>query len=301
MLQNLIICGGGINIISYIGVITVLHERDLLKNVKTFYGTSAGGIISVMLALGYTVNEIKQFMFKFDFHRIISDIDPSLLFDEKGLSNGRNMEIITKSVISFKLGEDKMDYTLRQLYEDTGISITLSTYNLTQKKNTYFDNTSDVPIWKALIATCRIPFIFAPFEIDGDMYIDGAICDNFPIHLVPESEVCRSLAIYINGSKEVVSSGYPMIDYVYDLMGVYISGNINNFLTKYQPIIVTIPSTTAFFNFELTEAQKQEMYDLGYGITSTRLPEIEQYWLNGSTPTKCDKCVQTDDCLVRLT
>ena len=232
-MQNLIICGGGINILSYIGVIAVLQEKDLLKSVKNYYGTSAGGIVSVMLALGYNVEEIKRFMFKFDFTRLVGDVDPTLLLDGMGLSDGTNMEIITKTLIMFKLGEDKVDYTLKQLFQDQNISISVAAYNITKQKNTYFDHTSDVPIWKALIATCRIPFLFTPFEIDGDKYIDGAVSDNFPIHLIPNEEIKNSLAIYCHGSVEnSMASGYPLVDYIYNVMGIYISGNINNFLNK---------------------------------------------------------------------
>jgi NTE family protein len=293
MLQNLVVCGGGINIVSYIGVLTCLSEQDLLHGITNYYGTSAGGIVSVMLAIGYSVDEMKRFMLRFDFSRVVEDVDPILVFEELGLSLGTNMEIITKSVITFKLGEEKLDYTLKQLYEDRGINVSLSTYNVTKKCNVHFDRTSEVPIWQALMATCRIPLIFTPMDINGEKYIDGAVCDNFPIHLIKKEQLRQTLAIYCHGSHEATpSSGYPFIDYIYDLLGAYIDGNVNNFLEMYRPIMITVKTITAFFNFELTDEQKQKMLDIGYNTAKERLPDIQQFWEVSSVYV--DSSTQTD-------
>jgi predicted acylesterase/phospholipase RssA len=292
MLQNLVICGGGINIVSYVGVLQYLSEKDLLKHVNNYYGTSAGGIISVMLALEYSIDEIKRFLFTFDFQRVIDELDPTLLFDNMGLSTGKNMEIITKSVISFKLGEDKIDYSLKELYQDKKIKLTLTTYNLTNKCNVYWNHESDVPIWKALVSSCRIPFIFTPFEINENKFVDGGICDNFPIHFISRDQLKHTLAIYCYGSVNQTSIGYPLIDYIYDLMTIYMESTTNNFLTMYRPIIVYLKTVSVFVNFELTNDQKQQMFDLGYQTMHERLPDIQQFWESSNTYT--DNSTQTD-------
>lgn len=291
MLQNLVVCGGGINIVSYIGVLQYLSEKDLLKNIKNYYGTSAGGIISVMLALDYSIDEIKRFLFNFDFKRVIDDFDPTLLFDNMGLSNGRNMEIITRSVIGFKLGEENIDYTLKQLYQDKNIKLTLTSYNLTNKCNAYWNHESDVPIWKALVSSCRIPFIFTPFTINQESFVDGGVCDNFPIHFIPKDQLKHTMAIYCFGSINQTPIGYPLIDYIYDLLTIYMDST-NNFLTMYKPIIVYLKTTSIFINFDLTNEQKQQMFDLGYNTMEKRLPEIQHFW--DSDSNQIDNSTQTD-------
>ena len=45
MIKNLVISGGGIKIISALGVIKYLEENNNLKSINKFYGTSAGSIL----------------------------------------------------------------------------------------------------------------------------------------------------------------------------------------------------------------------------------------------------------------
>uniref|UniRef100_A0A6C0LZG8 PNPLA domain-containing protein n=1 Tax=viral metagenome TaxID=1070528 RepID=A0A6C0LZG8_9ZZZZ len=295
MLQNIVICGGGINIVGYIGVLSYLNEQGLLSNIKNYYGTSAGAIVSVMLGLGYTIDELKKFIFKFDFKRIMDDPDPTLLIDKLGLCSGNKMEIIAQSIVSFKLGVDMVDYSLKQLYEDKGINIVLCSYDITNKKIIYFDKSSIVPIWKALIASCCIPFIFKPYKIDNIEYIDGGICDNFPIHLIDDRNINQSLAIYCGllNNKDIreVIHEYPLVEYMYDLMTIYVMSNLNTFLKKYNPIIVNITPITTCINFDVSQEQKQQMYDIGYQTALEKFPSILEFW---NSKHKLEKETQTD-------
>ena len=50
--------------------------------------------------------------------------------------------------------------------------------NINSGKITYFQEGS---VLDAVLASAAIPVLFDPVEIDGDLYVDGGVLDNFPL------------------------------------------------------------------------------------------------------------------------
>ena len=101
--KNLIFCGGGIKLYTFIGAIKVLEENDILSNITTYIGTSIGGLISALLNINYTHSELYKFIESFNLNEII-DIDISNLYTNNyGLDNGDKIEKFIR--ILFKLRE----------------------------------------------------------------------------------------------------------------------------------------------------------------------------------------------------
>ena len=66
-LKNLVISGGGINGLGFIGIIKYLSENNLLNNIQHYVGTSAGAIIGYLLSIGYNFLEIYEFCTHFNY------------------------------------------------------------------------------------------------------------------------------------------------------------------------------------------------------------------------------------------
>lgn len=62
--QNLVFKGGGPKGIAYAGSLEALEQDQILGHIKRVAGTSAGAITAVLIALGYTITEIKQELLK---------------------------------------------------------------------------------------------------------------------------------------------------------------------------------------------------------------------------------------------
>ena len=71
--KNLVGEGGGVKGICHCGVVQVLEELNILKNIDKFAGSSAGSIIAALLAIGYTSDELKDIMFSFNFDDLVKD------------------------------------------------------------------------------------------------------------------------------------------------------------------------------------------------------------------------------------
>ena len=104
-ITTLIFGGGGVYGFLYLGLIKLLEEQGLLKQIQTVIGVSVGSMISLYLALGYTYPEIfKSVMYDIDLGRIL-EINADNIFnilDQLGVNNGAYVEETIKNIIAAK-------------------------------------------------------------------------------------------------------------------------------------------------------------------------------------------------------
>ena len=264
-------------ILGFIGTIKYLDEKKILNNIKNYYGTSAGSILCSMLAIGYTVNEIYDFVMNFDLKKILDNVDITNIFENYGILSGRNMEIISKYIIAFKKNEN---YSFKQLYDDHKITLNIYAVCITDKNLYTFNNinTPNIPIWKAIVASSRIPYLYIPYTIDNKQYIDGAVMDPYPINNVPLNELDYTIGIYSDISIDTDLIKYiniPNICYYLQILNMCLNINYNLY-SKFHPITIYIKnSSTSNINFYLTFEQKKEIFKVGYDSTVKQYPTLK--------------------------
>ena len=82
--RNLIFECGGVKGIAYSGALAVLKQRGILRRIQRVGGASAGAINATLLALGYSLEEIRDILAKLDFRNFMDD-DWGVLRDAKRL------------------------------------------------------------------------------------------------------------------------------------------------------------------------------------------------------------------------
>jgi predicted acylesterase/phospholipase RssA len=182
-INHLVLSGGGLLGISYIGLFKYFEEHNTLSNIKSITGCSAGAIFGSLLSIGYTYKEldiiVKSMVFK-DYLKI--NVDSLLNFaNTKGLESGKNLQLFIKKCIKDKIGDENI--TFSQIQEKYNIKLQIGVTNLTKSIFELFnvDTTPDLPIIKAISASIAIPFIFEPIIIGDDIYCDGGLLDNLPL------------------------------------------------------------------------------------------------------------------------
>jgi hypothetical protein len=272
-MKNLVISSGGVIILSLLGSLKYLNENNLLKDIKCYFGVSAGAILCAMLALDYTIDEIKDFLINFDLLKMVGNYDITNLINNYGFSLGENSEIIAQSIIIYKLGNENKDYTFKQLYDDKKKELNLFATCVEDKTLWRFSHTSNenVPIWKALMASSNIPFLFAPFEIDNKTFIDGAAINVYPINYVPDNEINETIGLYVNNN-HILDINYlnnvPNLKYYLEIIFLYI---VNKFHYSYKnTIIISLPDKykTYAYKFDICNEEKNILIDIGYNITN---------------------------------
>lgn len=191
MYENIVIEGGGIKNMACLGSVKFLEEKGYLTNLKRYAGSSAGSMMSLLLLIGFTPDEIFQKMITTNFRKYMLTnplMYPYNLIFKYGLNNGN--KII--GLIGDWMQEKNIDrnITFKQLFQQTQKTLVVTGTNISKRKVVYF-NPNTHPLMKvldAIRASINIPFFFTSVCIDNDYYIDGGVLMNFPLYYFDEIE-----------------------------------------------------------------------------------------------------------------
>lgn len=156
---GLVLSGGGIRGVAHLGVVQALYERGI--QFSHISGTSAGAIAGAFIAAGIGPKEILNIVTQTNLFRLLRPSMSSL-----GL-----LSMIQSAFLYRK-------YIPHNTFAKLKIPLTVAVVDIGEAKIVYLNN-GDLD--KALVASSTIPGLFKPMEIEGHMYIDGGILNNFPV------------------------------------------------------------------------------------------------------------------------
>lgn len=169
----LVATGGGSKSIAHIGVLSACEELGI--EIDLMIGASAGAIIAVyysqflntdMLIDHFRPDKDRNYDFKqFGWKKMFS------------LKNFFSRDIVRGIFDLTKTEEFFAENLETNKFSDLKIPTFISATNLNDYCGVLFGpgNMDHVPISRALTASCCIPMLFRPVEIDGKFYVDGEI------------------------------------------------------------------------------------------------------------------------------
>jgi NTE family protein len=187
--RNLIFEGGGVKGIAYSGALAVLEERGILRRIQRVGGASAGAINAALLALGYSLTEIRDILAKLDFRNFMDD-DWGVLRDAKrlvrdfGWYKGDFFRRWMADLIEAKT--DNPDATFADLAKRRGKpKLHLVATNLATRLSQVYskEQSPSLPVADAVRRSMSIPLFFAAVRESADLFVDGGVLDNYPIRL----------------------------------------------------------------------------------------------------------------------
>ena len=191
--KNLVFEGGGVKGIAYLGALQVLEQKGLMDNVERVGGTSAGAINAVLLALGYSHQEMHDILWKLDFNNFLDEDwgfvrDAKRLTEEFGWYKGDYFRTWIAKLIKAKTGNAESTFAeVEAMKVQKGFrSIYVVGTNLSTSYSEVFsaEHTPNVCIADAVRISMSIPFFFtAKRSLRGDVYGDGGLLRNYPIKL----------------------------------------------------------------------------------------------------------------------
>ena len=275
-MKNLVISSGGVIILSLVGSLKYLKEYNILKDIKSYYGISAGAILCTMLALDYTIDEMNQFFINFNLIKFVGEYDITNFINNYGFSFGESRDIIGQSIIIYKLGEQNKDYTFKQLYNDTKKELNMFAVCIEDKTLWQFSHkiNENVPIWKAMAASCNIPFIFTPVHINNNTFIDGALINPFPMDYVNENEDNDTIGLFMNSRNNKINylDHIPNLKYYLETYFLYISPKCKCHCSYKNTIEISLPEKYKdyTYKFDISNEDKYILIDIGYDITKNK-------------------------------
>lgn len=188
---GLSLSGGGAKGLAHIGVLKALEEAGIRFDYIT--GTSMGGIVGGLYAIGYNADTIENITRSIDWDYMIND---EISRKDLSIAEKANYE---KYIFSFPVRKRKIQLP-KGMAEGQNISLLLS--NLTKHVHHITDfNQFNIPfacmaanietgkakalnsgfLAEAMRASMAIPTVFSPVVINNQLYVDGGLLNNFPV------------------------------------------------------------------------------------------------------------------------
>lgn len=190
----LVLCGGGMKGLAHVGVLKVL-EREHIP-IAAIVGTSMGAIIGGLYTCGYSSSDLEDILGKTNFMKVISgrgsekeeavapgrlplpktqpiswnfDFDRSKQSTNLGVLNDRDFFLYLQNLIA---NRGRSNFNLLK-YPFAAVAT-----NLLNGQTTTFRKGS---LASAIRASMSLPVVYAPWEIDGQLYVDGGLKANLPV------------------------------------------------------------------------------------------------------------------------
>jgi hypothetical protein len=140
-IKNLVMEGGGARGLAYCGAIIALDELGVLKHVSRFAGASAGSMVAMYLALGYTPAEIDEMAGEADMEAELKDgnlccgvlrmLGLCCADSTLGVFAGDRLHKFIGGTIEARTGDP--DTTFKELYDDAGVELCCVVCNITAR------------------------------------------------------------------------------------------------------------------------------------------------------------------------
>lgn len=265
--DTLILSGGGTAGILYAGVYKALEELDILKDIKTIIGVSAGTLYTAMYLMGYTIKEIEKFAETFDSSKLTSiksfeSLSFDKIFIEYGLDNGDSFKKVYTKILKQK--KINLDITLLEFYKLNKIKFIIGVTNIDTLEEEYFsyDSTPNIKLLDAIRATISLPIYFTPHKINGTLYIDGGCINNFPTNY-SEIDINKTIAIMIsNPINKSINNDF--INYFLNILKSMSIGWRGALLRGINTPIIINSEIKNIFNFSVELNEKKRLIKLGY-------------------------------------
>lgn len=253
--------GGGARGFAHLGAIKAMEERGIKPDLLS--GTSVGSLVAAFIADGYGVDEIMEIASRIGFTTIAEGTLPrSGFFKSGGVEN-----LIKK-------------YLRAKNFEDLQLPVRIVASDIELGKVKVF---SKGPIAPAVTASCSVPIVFKPVEIDNRYYVDGGLLMNFPVSVIRKQ--CRRV-IGVNISAVIAMKYEDSLTYVVERAMNYMVGANTTHERNLCDFLIESPEVSAFTIFDFKH--KQQIFDIGYRTAALYLDDnkakLAQHAMMGQEP-----------------
>ena len=281
MKLGLALSGGGIRGIAHAGVLKALEENDI--KVDVIGGTSAGGLIASLYAIGYSPMYI-YLLFKKYANEIININAAPII---SGISNFMNSK--KNKFIGLKSGEsiEKAYNNLALKKKITKISdikmpLVIPTVDLNDSKEYIFTNNipqnatnknqyiTDISVGKAIRASSSFPAFFSPCRVEKHAFMDGGALDNVPVEEVKRQGADKVIAVKFDSDE--INEDSNVMDIVMKTIDIMGSKIAESNLEKSDYILNVKTDKTGLLEMENLD----KCFEYGYNAVIENLEEIKQ-------------------------
>lgn len=198
----LVLGGGGIRGLAHIGVLDVLVQEQIPLDL--IIGTSMGGIIAALFALGLNAEEISRAL---------------AVLESTPFSNVR---LISSRARQNRLREQLLPVIGEKRFSDLKIPITLMAVDMVTGQEVAL---REGPLMPALLASSAVPAVFPPVNLNGMQLADGGVIDSLATYMAAEQGADKMIAVDVYPSLETDN---PWNDPLSAITGFQLNGSLQN-------------------------------------------------------------------------
>lgn len=261
---TLVLSGGGLKGLAHIGVLKALDERGMRPSL--IVGSSMGSMVAGAWAAGMTLDEMERralALRRRDVFRV-AHVDMALKrMHAPALYRREPLDALLQTVVG--------DRTFHDLH----YPLLVNTVDLLtgQQVSWGLPGRRTVRVADAVFASCALPGVFPPREIQGHFYVDGAVVENLPVRVAATAGTGSIIAI------NVAATSLPRtLEETDGFAATYVRGleivmqtQIEGLLRDWSgpPITLIEPKVAHVGMFSFT--QTRELIDEGYRATAEAL------------------------------
>lgn len=267
-IDTLVLSGGGVKGIAYVGVFKKLRELNV--NVKEICSVSAGSIMGLLYMLDYNYDELVREI-KMQNMDTLRDINIGNFLNKYGIDSGKNIVVWIEGLLERK-GYSK-DVTFMEMYNRTGIKYRVLSTNLNKYEMTIFDyiNCPSMKITRAIRMSIGIPFVFTVKKYKGDVHVDGAIVNNYPIDLYKDKlEGVLGMNVVTSVERGDIGKINQVIGdisgYIFNVMNCFLLYRSKLLLSEYKmrTLSVSLERMVSMMSFNISDEEKEMLIECGY-------------------------------------
>jgi NTE family protein len=268
MIQNLVLSGGAVKGLCYVGIIQYLEEISIINKIQNVLGVSIGSVFGMLLCLKITSRQMAGIitLLSSDDLKDIKSENIFTFFQNYGIDSGIKIEKFAKACIKVKLGNEEATFEDLHNWNPNKTLIVMAS-EITKGEREYFSyqHTPNFPIWKAVRASCSIPMYFHPVKHEDKIYVDGGVMCNYPIDYF-KNDIDNTIGIIFRDTN--LNNKYEIASFQ-----AYFERIFNIFSQSFEDhIIDSYYYNTCFINidvndvsqYDLTREFKEKYYKFGY-------------------------------------
>lgn len=253
----LVMKGGGIKGLAYVGALEVLRKKHQFN---WFIGTSAGAIVAILLGAGYKPEELRELLIKKDFcdffdAPVYRRIPNLLLY--KGMHPATTFTNWMDELLAKKLRSPT-----RVRLSDLPHRVTV--YACRRDRDALTFDSLDNDVYAAFAARCSIsiPFVFTPQSDQGLRAYDGGLRNNFPVdQLLRAHPNTPFLSLYLGSPTYEPIQSASVLE---DLVNIVTGGADHEVIKEHRKRTIIIdPRPVSTLDFGLSESEKDYLLAAG--------------------------------------
>lgn len=193
---NLVLQGGGIKGLAYIGALRYLEENYYQINYVS--GSSVGAIIATLISAGYDSYELEDIVNSISYKNFATRNNLKEIIKKQGIHSIKDLENYIEKLLLNKGKRTFKDFKIGNNYKIIIITTSMQfkrIFVLPYDLRLLNIDPDSFPLSKAVAMSASMPLFYEPYILNGYKFYDGGLSDNYP-------SWCFSKAIALKLTKE---------------------------------------------------------------------------------------------------